>query len=81
VDRVNRLKRHLTVANVLSCVALFVALGSGAAFAATKLAPNQVKTTNIANQAVTNPKIKTQAVTSGKSRTSASSPPTSAPAR
>jgi hypothetical protein len=66
VDRVNRLKRHLTVANALSCIALFVALGSGVAFAAAKLAPNQVKTRNIANQAVTNPKIKTQAVTSGK---------------
>ena len=62
----NRLKRHLTVANVLSCIALFVALGSGAAFAATKLAPGQVKATNIANQAVTNPKLKAQAVTSGK---------------
>jgi hypothetical protein len=63
------LKRHLTVANVLSCIALFVALGSGAAFAATKVAKlgnGQVKTANIANQAVTNPKIKTQAVTSGK---------------
>jgi hypothetical protein len=69
VDRVNRLKRHLSVANVLSCIALFVALGSGAAFAATKMAKlgnGQVKAVNIANQAVTNPKIKTQAVTSGK---------------
>ena len=62
----NRLKRHLTVANVLSCLALFVALGSGAAFAATKLGTGQVKAKNIASQAVTNSKIKTQAVTSGK---------------
>lgn len=62
----NRFKRHLTVANVLSCIALFVALGSGAALAATKLQPGQVKAVNIANQAVTNSKIKTQAVTSGK---------------
>ena len=59
------LKRHLSVANVLSVTALFVALG-GTAFAAVKLAPGQVKTVNLANQAVTNPKIKTQAVTSGK---------------
>jgi hypothetical protein len=66
VDRVNRLKRHLTVANVLSCIALFVALGSGAAFAAGKLGPGQVKAVNIASRAVTNPKIQTQAVTSGK---------------
>lgn len=59
------LRRHLTVANVLSCTALFVALG-GTAFAAMKLQPNQVKAVNIAKQAVTNAKIKTQAVTSGK---------------
>lgn len=59
------LKRHLTVANVLSCIALFVALGASAV-AAMKLGPNQVKSYNIAKQAVTNPKIKTQAVTSDK---------------
>lgn len=59
------LKRHLTVANVLSCIALFVALG-GAAYAAVKIPPNAVKARNIASQAVTNAKIKTQAVTSGK---------------
>lgn len=59
------LKRHLSVANVLSITALFIALG-GTAFAAVKLQPGQVKAVNIANQAVTNSKIKTQAVTSGK---------------
>jgi hypothetical protein len=64
---VSTLKRHLSVANVLSCIALFVALG-GAAFAAVKIPPNAVKTKNIANQAVTNPKIKREAVTSGKIR-------------
>lgn len=61
----NKLKRHLTVANVLSCTALFVALG-GSAYAATKLGVSQVKSVNIAPQAVINSKIKTQAVTSGK---------------
>ncbi len=60
-----KLKRHLSVANVLSCLALFIALG-GSAFAAVKLQAGQVKAVNIANQAVTNAKIKTQAVTSGK---------------
>lgn len=59
------LKRHLTVANVLSCIALFVALG-GAAYAAVKIPVNGVKARNIAPQAVTNPKIKREAVTSGK---------------
>jgi hypothetical protein len=62
---VNKLTRHLSPATVISCIALFVALG-GAAYAAVKIPPNAVKTVNIANQAVTNPKIKQQAVTSGK---------------
>lgn len=61
----NTLKRHLTVANVLSVTAVFIAL-SATAVAATKLSAGQVKTVNIARQAVTNAKIKTQAVTSGK---------------
>ena len=59
------LKRHLTVANVLSITAVFIAL-SATAVAATKLGAGQVKAVNIARQAVTNAKIKTQAVTSGK---------------
>jgi hypothetical protein len=62
---VSKLKRHLSVANVLSLIAIFVAL-SATAVAATKIGPGQVKAVNIANQAVTNSKIKTQAVTSGK---------------
>jgi hypothetical protein len=62
---VTNLKRHLSAANVLSCMALFIALG-GTAYAAVKLKPNQVKAVNIAKQAVTNTKLKTQAVTSGK---------------
>jgi hypothetical protein len=62
---VSTLKRHLTVANVLSCIALFVALG-GAAYAAVKIPVNGVKARNIAPQAVTNAKIKREAVTSGK---------------
>lgn len=61
----NTLKRHLSVANVLSLVALFVAL-SATAVAATKIGTGQVKAYNIAKQAVTNSKIKSQAVTSGK---------------
>lgn len=61
----NRLKQHLTVANVISCLALFVAL-SGVAVAAGKIGPGAVKATNLAKEAVTNPKLKKQAVTSGK---------------
>jgi hypothetical protein len=59
------LKRHLTVANVLSLTALFVAL-AGTAYAAGKIGPSAVKAKNIAKEAVTNPKLKKEAVTSGK---------------
>jgi hypothetical protein len=62
---VNKLKRHLSVANVLSCIALFVAL-SATAVAATKLSAGQVKAVNIATGAVTNPKLKNLGVTSSK---------------
>jgi hypothetical protein len=62
---VNRLKRHMSVANVLSCLALFVALG-GVAYAAKTLGKNQVKAKNIAKEAVTSPKLKRGAVTSAK---------------
>jgi hypothetical protein len=58
------LKRHLNVANVVSAMALFVAL-SGVTYAATA-AKNSVKTKSIAKGAVTTPKIKNLAVTSGK---------------
>ena len=58
------LKRHLNVANVLSAIALFVAL-SGVTYAATA-AKNSVKTKSIAKGAVTTPKLKNLAVTSGK---------------
>ncbi len=68
-QRVKTFKRHLTVANVLSVIALFVAL-SASAVAATRLGTGQVKAVNIASQAVTNAKIKTQAVTSGKIKNS-----------
>jgi hypothetical protein len=62
---VNTLKRHLSVANVLSVVAIFIAL-SATAVAATKLAPGQVKEVNIANGAVSNPKLKNLGITSSK---------------
>jgi len=62
---VNTLKRHLSVANVLSVVAIFIAL-SATAVAATKLTTGQVKAVNIANEAITNPKLKNLGVTSSK---------------
>jgi hypothetical protein len=63
------MKRHLNVANVLSAMALFVAL-SGVTYAATA-AKNSVKTKSIAKQAVTTAKLKNNAVTSPKIRNGA----------
>lgn len=65
------LRKQVTVANVLSALALFLAL-SGAAYAAkTTLAKNSVKTKNIANGAVTTAKLRNGAVTNGKLRNGA----------
>lgn len=60
----DHLKRHLSVANALSCLALFVAL-SGVAYAAA-LGKNSVKTKNIAKGAVTTQKLRNGAVTTPK---------------
>ena len=60
----NNLKKHLTPATVISCIALFVAL-SGSVYAA-GLAKNSVKAKNIAKGAVTSPKLKNGAVTAAK---------------
>jgi trimeric autotransporter adhesin len=66
-EAVNRLKRHLSVANVLSCIALFVALG-GAAYAVSPLAKKSVKTKHLANGAVTTMKLRNGAVSTAKLR-------------
>jgi hypothetical protein len=58
------LKKHLSVSNVVSCLALFLAL-TGAAYAAS-LGKGSVKSKNIAKGAVTSPKLKNGAVTSAK---------------
>jgi hypothetical protein len=61
-----QLSKHLTFANAISCIALFVAL-SGAAYAATTtLAKKSVKTQNLANGAVTTLKLKGGSVTTLK---------------
>jgi len=60
------LSKHLTFANAISCVALFVAL-SGAAYAAkTTLANKAVKTRNLANGSVTALKLRNGSVTTLK---------------
>jgi len=60
------LSKHLTFANVISCIALFLAL-SGAAFAAkTTLGNKAVKTKNLANGSVTALKLGNGSVTTLK---------------
>jgi hypothetical protein len=51
-----RIRSRLTFANVLSCLALFIALG-GAAYAATKLPKNSVGSKQIKKEAVTPAKL------------------------
>lgn len=66
-----QLSKHLSFANVISCIALFVAL-SGAAYAAkTTLGKKAVKTQNLANGAVSTLKLKSGAVTALKLRNGA----------
>ncbi|HEY1285864.1 MAG TPA: hypothetical protein VGF04_07225 [Solirubrobacterales bacterium] len=59
------LRGRLTFANVISCIALFVALG-GLAVAATKLPKNSVGTKQLKKNSVTTAKIKKNAVTGAK---------------
>lgn len=62
----NRLRTHLSVANVISCMALFVALSGVAVAAKATLTKNQVKAKNVAKEAITAPKLKKNAVISSK---------------
>lgn len=62
-----QLSRHLTFANVVSCIALFLALGGAAVAAKTAV----VRTQNIANGAVTTPKLRSGAVVTKKLRNGA----------
>jgi hypothetical protein len=62
-----QLSRHLTFANVVSCIALFLALSGAAVAAKTAM----VRTQNLANGAVTTPKLRNGAVTTPKLRNGA----------
>jgi hypothetical protein len=64
-----RIQKRLTFANVISCLALFVALG-GASYAATQLPKNSVGSKQLKSNAVTTAKIKKGAVTGAKIKTS-----------
>lgn len=73
-----QLSKHLTFANAISCIALFVAL-SGAAYAATTLGNKAVKTKNLANGSVNTLKLRGGAVTTLKLRNGAVTGPKIAP--
>lgn len=62
----NRLRRHLSYANVTSTLALCVALGAGTAFAAGQLAPRSVGERQIRPGAVTAEKVRKTAITAPK---------------
>lgn len=74
-----QLSKHLNFANVISCIALFVAL-SGAAYAAQATLGNKsVKTRNLANGSVNTLKLRSGAVTTLKLRNGAVTGPKVAP--
>ena len=60
------LRRHLTYANVISTLCLFLVLGGGAAFAATKLGKSSVGTEQLKGEAVTKGKLGPDSVNSKK---------------
>src|SRR4051812_4191805 len=59
-----RFRRSVTYANVMSTIAVFMALG-GIGWAAATLPPNSVGTPQLKPNAVTSPKIKNNQVTGG----------------
>jgi hypothetical protein len=61
----NRITRHLSYANVIASLALFVALG-GASYAAVALPAHSVGTTQLKRNAVAGSKLKRDAVSSAK---------------
>lgn len=62
-----RLHAHLTYANVVATLALFIALAGGTAFAAKNLLPkNSVGTKQLKNGSVTGAKVKDGSITSSK---------------
>jgi hypothetical protein len=60
------LRKRLTYANVISTLALFIALGAGSAFAVNQLAPKSVGARQLRPGAVTADKIRKKAVTAPK---------------
>jgi len=61
-----KIRSHLTYANVISTLALFIALGMGSAYAAQQLAPKSVGAKQLRPGAVTADKLRKKAVTAPK---------------
>ncbi len=66
-----RIRKHLTYANVMSSIAVFLVLGGASAYAAKKIGSNQLRggsvtTAKIKRNAVTTSKIKKNSITTAK---------------
>ncbi len=66
-----QIRKHITFANVMSSIAVFLVLGGGAAYAAKKIGSNEIKgnsitTGKIKKEAVSASKIKKNSVTTAK---------------
>lgn len=66
-----QIRKHITFANVMSSIAVFLVLGGGAAYAAKKIGSNEIKgnsitTGKLKKNAVTASKIKSNSVTTAK---------------
>ena len=66
-----RIRSHLTYANVMSTLAVFLVLTGATAFAATQLAKNSVGAKQLKKNAVTTAKLKKNAVSTAKIRKNA----------
>ena len=63
---VEKIRKSLTYANVMSSLAVFLVLGGASAVAATQLGKNSVGNKQLKNNAVTTAKIKNGTITQGK---------------
>lgn len=63
-----RIRRHLTYANVVSSIAVFLVLGGGAAYAAKNIGTKKIGSGRLRGASVTTAKVKRGAITASKIR-------------